>query len=70
MFYFKALIMRMKFYDFVDFTDKYLGMICDFSDAMRLGFRQARCAVFGLEDKECSLQSIYAFCQVHFQWSA
>ena len=68
-FHFKALIVSMKFCDYVDFTNNYLGLICHFSDVMRLGFRQALCDVFGLEDTECSLEAIYAFCQVHFQRS-
>ena len=68
-FYFKALIVSMKFCDFADFRDNYLGKICDFSDAMRLGFCQVICDIFGLEDKECSLEAIYAICQVHFQRS-
>jgi len=45
-------------------------MICDFSDAMRLGFRQALCEIFDIEDDDCDLEAIYAFCQVHFQRSA
>jgi len=65
-FYFKALIVSMKFRDFADFRDNYLGMICDFSDAMRLGFHQAICDIFGIQDKECSLETIYAFCQYIF----
>ena len=69
-FYFKALIVSMKFRDFADFRDNYLGMICDFSDAMRLGFHQAICDIFGIQDKECSLEAIYAFCQVHSHRSA
>ena len=69
-FYFKALIESMKFRDYKHFTDGYLGMICDFSDAMRLGFRQALCEIFNLEEGECDLEAVYAFCQVHFQRSA
>jgi hypothetical protein len=36
--YFKALFESTNFWDFEHYTDTYLGMICDFSDAMQWDF--------------------------------
>jgi len=66
-FYFTALIESMKFCDYNHFTDTYLRMICDFSDTMWLSFCLALCNIFGIEGKDCCLESISAFCQVNFQ---
>jgi hypothetical protein len=60
----------MQFQDFNHFNNSYLGMICDFSDAMRLGFLQAVCDLFHVKRDACQMDSIYAFCRVHFQRSA
>jgi hypothetical protein len=56
--------------DFEHFSETYLGMICDFSNAMQLRFCQAFCSIFCFEDNACSLELVYAFYQIYFQWSA
>ena len=65
-FYFVALLESMGFIDFNDFEQNYLGMICDFSEASRLGFQLAVCDVFNVGKNQFKMEAVYAFCRVHF----
>jgi hypothetical protein len=65
-FYFVALLESMGFIDFNDFANNYLGMICDFSEASRVGFQDAVCEVFSVGKDNFNMEAHYAFCRVHF----
>jgi hypothetical protein len=47
----------------------YMGMICGFSDAERLGFEAALQLVFGISIKSYDLKK-YTFCHIHFELSS
>jgi hypothetical protein len=68
-FYFVALLESMGFIDFNDFEQNYLGMICDFSEASRMGFQLAVSEVFHVGTNQFKMEALYAFCQVHFKRS-
>jgi len=64
--FFKILINGMDYADFQDFARNYKGMICDMSEAERLGFELAITDLFDVAIDEITIEQFYAYCQVHF----
>lgn len=68
--YFNALLKKgFEYEDFKQFDDNSMGMVCDFSDAERSGFKQAIETTFNVSDEEYKFEKFYTMCVVHFRRS-
>jgi len=72
--YFYTLLRHMKYDEFDQFVNNYMGMVCDFSDAERKGFEGALSQqfCFGMDHAKAqnvNIEAFYAFCTVHFDRS-
>jgi hypothetical protein len=68
--YFRNLLEGYGFKSFDEFSENYMGMVCDFSDAERKGFKAALEKHFGISLDSYNVETFYAFCLVHFDRSA
>ncbi len=69
--HFLSLLHILDYKTFSEFSEKFPGMVADFSDAERLGFRSAVQHVYQILDvNEIVMEKYYRFCEVHFKQTA
>eukprot|EP00986_Skeletonema_menzelii_P009175 scaffold4098_cov86-Skeletonema_menzelii.AAC.2 len=68
--YFNTLLQNGYAYsNFDEFDKEFMGMVCDFSDAERDGFKRAVEATFSLSEGDFDIEKYYTMCTVHFDRS-
>ena len=68
--YFKNLLIDLNYRDIYDFSTNCMGMVCDFSEAERIGFESVLQQIFEVSSESYNLKKFYAICHAHFNRSA
>jgi len=68
--YFYTLLQNMSFKDFDSFVEDFMGMVCDFSEAERLGFEGGLERRYNVKKGQYPSEKFYACCEIHFIRSA